>query len=301
MTARRSSTASPGSTAGTDHSAGGAEGSAREAADAGRQVADRARHSRTLTVTTRAGLACYGVVHLLLAWLAVQIAVGRAPAEGDQSGAFQVVARQPGGRALLLVMVLGLAAMAVWQALLAVVGYAEEDGWRKVAERLGSAARAVIYGCFAVSAAKVALAGGSSSAGKQENATAGVLGLPGGRVLVFVAALVILAVGVGLAVYGITSAFLKRLETGRMSAGTRRAARVLGLVGYLSKGVAYGIVGVLVGLAALRFDPDRARGLDAALRTVAAQPYGVVLLSLIALGFAAFGLYCFLQARYRKV
>jgi hypothetical protein len=301
MTVRRSSTADTGSTAGTDRSAGGPGGSAREAADAGRQVADRARHSRTLTVTTRAGLACYGVVHLLIAWLAVQIAFGRAPAEGDQSGAFQVVARQPGGRALLVVMVLGLAAMAVWQALLAVVGYAEEDGWRKVAERLGSAARAVIYGAFAVSAAKVALAGGSSSAGKQENATSGVLGLPGGRVLVFVAALVIFGVGVGLAVYGITSAFLKRLETGRMSPGTRRAARVLGLVGYLGKGVAYGIVGVLVGLAALRFDPDRARGLDAALRTTAAQPYGVVLLSLIALGFAAFGLYCFLQARYRKV
>jgi hypothetical protein len=81
----------------------------------------------------------------------------------------------------------------------------------------------------------------------------------------------------------------------------RRLARVLGAVGYLAKGVAYTIVGVLLVLAAVRFDPNKARGLDAALRTTASKPYGAVLLGLIALGFAAFGLYCFVQSRYRKV
>ncbi len=280
---------------------GSASAGAGKAKAAGRGAAQRARNSRTLTVTTRAGLACYGVVHLLIAWLAVQIAVGRGGEEGDQSGAFHLLARQPGGRALLLVVVVGLAAMTVWQLLLAVVGYAEEDGWRKWAQRAGSVARAVVYGFLAVSAAKVAVAGGSSSAGKQENATAGVLGMTGGRFLVILAALVVCGLGVGLTVYGLTRAFEKKLDTGRMSAGTRRAARILGSVGYATKGVAYAIVGLLLFLAAVQYDPEKARGLDAALRTTAAKPYGGVLLALIALGFAAFGAYCFVQARHRKV
>ena len=266
-----------------------------------REAAVRAQRSRGLEVLTRAGLICYGVVHLLVAWLAVQIAAGHASEEGDQSGAFQLLAKQPGGRVALFAVVLGMAAMTVWQALVALVGYRDEQGTRRVLERLGSAARSVVYGALAVSAATVALRGGSSSAGKQENATAGVLGMTGGRFLVALAGLVIVAVGVGLAVYGIRRDFEKRLLTERMSAGVRRACRVLGAVGYLAKGVAYTIVGVLLVLAAVRFDPNKARGLDAALRLLASQSYGPWLLGLVALGIAAFGVYCFSQARYRRV
>jgi len=58
---------------------------------------------------------------------------------------------------------------------------------------------------------------------------------------------------------------------------------------------------VLLVSAAVTYDPDKARGLDAALRTLAAQPYGGFLLAVVALGIAAFGVFCFIQARYRKV
>ena len=56
-----------------------------------------------------------------------------------------------------------------------------------------------------------------------------------------------------------------------------------------------------VKLAAVTYDPNKARGLDAALKTLAGHAYGVWLLVLIALGFAAFGVFCFAQAKYRKV
>ena len=51
----------------------------------------------------------------------------------------------------------------------------------------------------------------------------------------------------------------------------------------------------------MNYDPEKARGLDAALRTLREQSYGTFLLALVALGIAAFGVYCFLQSRYRKV
>jgi hypothetical protein len=86
-----------------------------------------------------------------------------------------------------------------------------------------------------------------------------------------------------------------------MNHRTRQAARRLGQAGYIAKGIAFGIVGLLLADAAVTHNPAKSRGLDAALRTLIAQPFGKFLLFLVAIGFAAFGIYCFFQARYRKV
>jgi hypothetical protein len=86
-----------------------------------------------------------------------------------------------------------------------------------------------------------------------------------------------------------------------MSISVRKATRRLGILGYTAKGSAYAIAGVLVVVAAVTSDAAKAGGLDSALKTLAGRSYGPWLLGLIALGFAAFGVYCFSQARYRKV
>ena len=76
---------------------------------------------------------------------------------------------------------------------------------------------------------------------------------------------------------------------------------MLGVVGYVAKGLAYGTLGILVLIAALQFDPGKSRGLDQALRTLAEQPAGDALLIGVAFGIAAYGVFCLFQARYRKV
>jgi hypothetical protein len=86
-----------------------------------------------------------------------------------------------------------------------------------------------------------------------------------------------------------------------MSARTRQVARRLGQVGYTAKGIAYGIVGILLVDAAITHNPEESRGLDSALRTLAGKPFGVVALIVIAIGFLAHGVFCVFQARYRKV
>ena len=75
----------------------------------------------------------------------------------------------------------------------------------------------------------------------------------------------------------------------------------IGQIGSVAKGIAIGLIGVLVVVAAMQFDPGKANGLDPALKTLAGHPWGVWLLALIGLGIAAFGIYCFAQAGYRKV
>jgi len=123
----------------------------------------------------------------------------------------------------------------------------------------------------------------------------------GGRWLVGLAGLIVVGIGVGLIAYGLTKKFEKHLNTGQMDGNVRRTVRRLGVAGYSAKGTAYGIAGALIVAAAVTYDPEKARGLDAAIKTIAAESYGPWLLGLIALGVAAYGIYCFFQAKYRKV
>jgi hypothetical protein len=270
---------------------------ARRGGGAARRVA----HSGLLVGLTRAGFVGYAAIHLLVAWIAIEIVRGRAAGPGDQSGAFHVLARQPVGKALLIATGIGLAAMALWQLLAALVGHRDLRGGRRTAERVVSAIRTVIYAGLSWTAWKIMAGSGTSVAENQRGATARALGVPGGRWLVLVAGLVVIGVSAGLAWYGLTRRFERNLMVGRMSPAARRWARRLGAIGYTAKGAAYAIAGVLLVVAALRLDPRRSGGLDAALRTLAHQPYGGVLLGMVAAGFAAHGGYCLLQARYRKV
>src|SRR4051794_15956358 len=108
-------------------------------------VASRAADSTWLERLTRGGFIGYGVIHLLFAWLAFQIAFGGSSTEGDQSGALQTLAKQPFGTFLIGLIAVGMIAMTVWQGFEAAIGHRGERGGRRVAERVISAGRAVIY------------------------------------------------------------------------------------------------------------------------------------------------------------
>jgi hypothetical protein len=264
-------------------------------------TAARTADSRWLELLARAGFIGYGIVHLLFAWLALQIAFGKPGENGDQSGALRTLAAQPLGKTLVIAVAVGLLAMAIWQGLEAAVGHRAERGRERLMERLASAGRTLVYLYFAWTAFKVFKDAGSNSADQQEALTGKLMTSTGGRWLVGLAGLVLAAIGIGLVVYGLRKKFEKHLKTVQMSPTAHTLIRRLGMAGYAAKGAAYAIAGILVVVAAVKYDPEKARGLDAALRTLRDQSYGAVLLALMALGIAAFGVFCFFQSRYRKV
>ncbi|MGK5676975.1 DUF1206 domain-containing protein [Micromonospora sp. URMC 106] len=264
-------------------------------------TASRTANSRWLEILARVGFIGYGIVHLLFAWLALQIAFGKPADDGDQSGALRTIAAQPLGKFLVVTIAVGLLAMAIWQALEAAVGHRAERGKERVWERLASLGRTLVYLYFSWTAFKVFRDAAANSADQQEALTGKAMESSGGRWLVGLAGLVLAVIGVGLVIYGLVKRFEKHLKSGEMGPETRRLARRLGIAGYVAKGVAYGIAGLLIIVAALSYDPEKARGLDSALRTLRDQSYGQLLLTLVALGIGAFGLFCFFQSRYRKV
>jgi hypothetical protein len=271
------------------------------AAGTARRTARRVANSGILVGLTRLGFVGYGLLHLAIAWLAGQIALGHDTDSGDQAGALRTLAAQPYGRALLWLIVIGLSAMALWQLLLVAVGHRDQRGFSRTGERLASAARTVVYAALAITAADVVTGVATSSADQQQSATAGILAEPAGQWLAALAGLAIIVVGLGLAYYGWRRKFERKLRVARMTRNARRVTRRLGQVGYVAKGIAFTIVGVLLVDAALTDNPAKSRGLDAALHLLVEQPYGVLLLIAVGAGFAAFGIYCFVQAKYRKV
>jgi hypothetical protein len=268
---------------------------ARRAERAAMQAAD----SGPVKALGRVGLIAYGLVHLLVAYLAVRVALGGG-AKADKTGALQTIAAQPAGRFLLWVLTIGLVALTVWQ--LAEAGWGHQHRHpqrRRTLQRLVSLGEAAVAGALAFSSFKVA----SGKAGKsKEEKTAfvdKVFDWPAGELLVAAVGLGILAIAVYLVHRGVARRFVDDLDLAGAEAHARDAAIRLGQVGWTALGVGYGIIGLLITYSALNYDPEKATGMDTALKTLAGQPYGTVLLLIIAAGLACFGAYCLFDARYR--
>ncbi len=248
---------------------------------------DRLKH------LARAGLVAYSVVYLMIAWLAIQLALGDRQGNPSSTGALRELAQQPLGQALVWAVALGMFLLALWQAAEAIVG---DDGAGK---RLASAGKAVVYAAIGVSGVRVAVGSGSSGKG-EETWTAQLMDLPAGQLLVGLVGLAIIGFGLFEMYRAWTDKFAEEL-THEGRSGTRGTAFLwFGKIGCAARGVAFVIVGGLFGYAALTHDAKKSGGLDQALYEVLDQPFGPVLLFAIGVGLACFGLFTLARARHLR-
>jgi hypothetical protein len=267
-------------------------------------LAQRAARSPALRHLASVGLTGYALLHLVVAWLAVELAWGPEPAgqTTDSAGALAVLHRSPGGPVLLWALAVGLGGLALWQAVEVVRHHrrlpAPGPKRRKaLVQAVKTVGTALLYGFLAVSAARAAVGDGSHR--RDERATVrGVLGWPGGQVLVVAVGVVVVGIGIYLVRKGLRSDFVDEIDLDGVSPPLRALTRRCSQVGFALKGVALVLVGGVVAWAAATFDPARATGLDGALRAVAAEPYGQWVLTAIGVGLASFTVYCLARARH---
>lgn len=250
----------------------------------------------------RLALATQGVLYLLVGLLAVEVARGDRAAEPSQRGALESIARQPFGRAALVVVVLGLLAHAAWRIWLAVVGDRGGEDAGSLAKRAANVGRAVIYLSFVVAGVRLLTKdGGSGGSGDQaKESTSTVLQWPGGPWLVVAAGLIGLGVAAWNVRKAVTRSFADDLDFDRVSAARRPWVCRLGVVGYLGRAAAFGLVGWFLVDAGRQHDPTESRGLDDALRELTTAPFGPFLLLVVALGLAAFGAFRILDGLLRR-
>jgi hypothetical protein len=255
--------------------------------------------SAPFQLVARLGLVAYGVVHLLVAWLALQVAFGDFDGDGvgktDKTGALQSISGGTGGDVVLWLVAFGLGVSALWQLLEAL--NKGRNAWRR-AMNIGEV---LLFAYLAFTAGKLAAGSPSSSTDQAQQGLVGsLLAQSWGKPVVVLIGVAIVAAGAALAWHGHSHDFAEELDLSSASATTHGLAVRLGHVGYMSLGAVYSVVGVLVVVAAVQSAPAKATGLDVALKSLAAQPYGQVFLTLIAAGLATFAAYTLYDARFRR-
>jgi hypothetical protein len=246
----------------------------------------------------RLGLVVRGVVYVIIGAIAIMIALGVARHSADTAGAVEAIATKPYGYLLLWILVIGFLGLAVWRLVQAAVRRLTRTARDRVAALVFGVAYLVLF--FST---LMFVVHGRDPAGSDANArdwTRTVLSHDGGPILIALAGITLVIAGIVLAIRGLSADFTERLRMGWMTTATQNAVVRLGQVGYVARGVVVAGIGVAALDAAVTYQASRAEGVDGVLRSFASTGFGPWLLVIVALGLIAFGVFSFLEAKWRR-
>jgi hypothetical protein len=259
------------------------------------------RHPWTEKVA-RAGFVAKGLVYITIGGLAALAAFGSGGETTDTKGAIARIATYPFGQALLVFLAIGLAGYSAWRF---VQGIADTEhdgkGLRALMKRGGAIVSGIIHLGLAVFAVRILIGARADNGNEAAGWTAWLMQQPFGVWLVMIVGLIAIGAGVYQFYFGLQERFRQHLRVTQMSSRELKWAERTGKFGYMARGIVFAVIGFLLIVAASQHDPNEAQGLDGALDTVARQPYGPILLGAVAIGLAAYGLYMFVEARYRNL
>ena len=251
----------------------------------------------------RAGYLARGFIYLSIGAMAVAAAVDVTPKAQGSRGVLEAWAHWPFGVILLWLAGLGLYAFAGWRLLQSVFDADRQgESLKAIGSRVGQAISGVVYGALGVSVFglidTMEHLTQTDDQAQTRQAVAKVLELPGGELLIAAAGLFILGAGVGNIVQVFGRDFCKPLACDEV---IRTWAPWVGRAGYLGRGLAFLPVGALMLTAGLKARSQEVTGMGGALQMMEGQPYGDALMTTVALGLIAFGLFAFIEARYRRM
>ena len=249
----------------------------------------------------RLGYASKAAVYFIVGGLTTLSALRHHRHAADRQDAFAFIEHLPLGRALLLVLALGLAGYALWR-ISSAIADSERRGTdaKGIALRIGSFIRGAAYGWIAIEVARLAMRYAGRGAGSDANArhwTAKAMDAPFGRAAVAIAGAIIIGYGI----YQLSVAWTAKLSKQLHAGAAHPWVLLVSRFGIGARGVVFGIIGGSLLVAALHRNPAAARGTTGALRKLSEQPFGHVLLIAAGIGLAAYGVYALLNARYRTI
>lgn len=253
--------------------------------------------------TARLGYAAKGLVYLLIGGLAALAALrSSGGATTDRSGAMKEIAQQPYGWVLLGLLAAGLVGYAVWNVVRAIVDVDQRGSDLKgKAVRAGYVLVAVSYVVGAVTAVRLLINARQPVEDGVQTWTARLLGQPFGSWLLLAVAAIIGAIAASQLYRAWSANFAEHLHITPADGVDQAWVVRLGRVGYAARGLVFGLIALALALAGLRHNPEQAKGMDDVLADLAAQPYGRLMLGVVAAGLFAYGIFALVQARYRRI
>ena len=248
----------------------------------------------------RIGFAAQGTCFLIIGVLALELAFGDSGRLTDPRGAFVVLAQGGWTRVLLSLLAIGFACYSIWrlaQALFDRGGMGNNlGGLGRRAIQLG---QSVLYALLTFSAVRVLL--GARASGSPKRAAAGILGWPGGTAIVAALGVALAIIAVVNVYWGVSRRFTESLDQRELDAGARRLLELVGTIGFVSLGFVLGVVSWFMVKAAVDYNAGKVVSLGGAMSHLARAAYGTWLLTAVAAGLIAYGVFGLLQARYHRV
>jgi hypothetical protein len=258
----------------------------------------------------RAGWFAKGAVYVIAGYLALMVAAkaggwAKSPTTGTEEaspvGAVKTVAGSGGGVMLLWLLAIGMLLYAAWRVVSALLPGGKDA--KAMAHRIGYIASAVMYVTFAISA--IALArhtpGTPNGNTKVTDISASFMAHSFGRVVIGLVGVIVIAVGLYRVSKGVKMDVDDELDLSGISATRRRWSERLGSIGEVGRGIGFALVGFFLLRSAMTYDPNQATGLDGALRRVAVNSWGVFVVAIVGIGFAAYGVFCLATFTHRRL
>ena len=269
----------------------------------GNSTVKRAAGSPVLRLLERLGYATRGALYTVMGMLALGIALSVGGGQAtDLTGSLLFLISNPYGKAVLVVMAIGLAAYSLWGFIRAVYDplHRGRDASGYMA-RLGFVTSALSYAAIVILALQILAGSGGASGDSTQKTITSILTHPGGGPLTVVIGLIAIGVGLGQFLEAYRATFKNDLKSAEMSEQERSNVITLGRFGMFARGVTFLVIGWFVVQAGLHHDPAQVQGFGGAFVFLLGQPYGRVLLGIVALGFVALGLHSFACARWIRL
>ncbi|MDQ2747640.1 MAG: DUF1206 domain-containing protein [Acidobacteriota bacterium] len=246
-----------------------------------------------------------GFLFIVIGILALMVAFGVDGGElADPTGAMTIIAQFTYGKILLIIFIFGAASHGIWNILR---GAADVDdagkNWRGIIRRSVAVGTGIFYLFLAwtalriITTANVTVQNGTF----QKSLTAVVIAIPFGAIFIFIVGVSVVGVGFSQCYRGVTGKFQEDFRLYELTGGKRRIVGVLGALGFTARAVIFALIGYFFIIAAIDGDPNEARGIDGALRSLAYSYYGKSLLFVAAVGLICHGILSLYEARYRRI
>lgn len=249
----------------------------------------------------RFGIATKGFVYTLMGVLTFMAAIGSGGSKSGSSDAMKFLQNNTVGTILLGITAIGLVAYVLWRFYQAIMDPDKEGTDLKgIGNRLGFFSSGIFYGLMAFSAFEILIGSGGGSGDSQKSMIATALNKPYGQVIVLIVATIFLGRAIFQMVIAYTNLYRKRIKAQNLKPRVEKLMVSLGKIGYTSRGIVIGVVAFLTYRAAFSYSSDEAGGTKDAFSFLQDE-FGTLVLSLVALGLAMFGIFLLFNARYRDM
>jgi Domain of Unknown Function (DUF1206) len=269
----------------------------------GTAAVKRAAANPALELLERLGYLVRGALYAVMGLLALKIVLNIAGGQAtDLTGSLVAMVSNPFGKLVLIIAAIGLAAYSLWGFTRAIYDplHRGSDASGYMA-RLGFVTSALSYAAIVLFAIQLLAGSGATTNDGTKNTIASVLTHPAGGALTILIGLIVIGVALGQFLEAYRATFARDLKGAEMSTRTRDIVVKLGRFGMFARGVIFLIIGWFVVQAGIHHDPSQTQGFSGAFVFLLAQPFGRILLGIVALGFVALGVHSFACARWIRL